>query len=128
VAQILQLQHGFEVRELRTTATLPALVAARSQGLISELDETTLETAWTKASQLRAAVVLATGKLSGIQGDVLPQNTRDLAGLAAVLAGMPDHSQELPEQKTTGQQIAEDYLRAARRARKVFERLVYKQS
>jgi glutamate-ammonia-ligase adenylyltransferase len=123
-AQLLQLQYGAKVPGLQTTSTLAALAAAQQAGLLTELDETTLSQAWVLASRLRSAVVLASGKATGSTMDLLPNNNRDLGGIAAVLAGY--RGEGLDDQGPLGgQQIADDYLRSARHARKVMERIFY---
>ena len=114
-AQLLQLQHGFEVEPLRTTSTLGALAAARDAGLLDPADEEILREAWVLASRLRDALVLWTGRAGGAGADVLPHDRMALAGLAR-LVGLPPGS--------TGE-IEESYLRSGRRARAVVERVFY---
>ena len=114
-AQLLQLQHGFEVEGLRTTSTLGALAAARDAGLLDEADEETLREAWVLASRLRDALVLWTGRVGGAGADVLPHDRIALAGLAR-LVGLPPGS---------AGELEEAYLRSGRRARAVVERVFY---
>ncbi|ADG75013.1 (Glutamate--ammonia-ligase) adenylyltransferase [Cellulomonas flavigena DSM 20109] len=114
-AQLLQLQHAHEVPGLRTTSTLDALDAARDAGLLDEADATVLREAWELASRVRDANVLWTGRAEGAHADVLPHDRAALAGVARVL-GHPSGS---------GAMLEETYLRSARRARAVVERVFY---
>lgn len=114
-AQLLQLQHAHDVPGLRTTGTLDALAAATAAGLLDEDDAQTMVEAWELASRLRDANVLWTGRSDGTQVDVLPHDRQALAGLARVV-GYPSGS---------GGELEEDYLRTARRARAVVERVFY---
>jgi len=114
-AQLLQLQHAHAVPGLRTTSTLDALDAARDAGLLDVADATVLREAWELASRVRDANVLWTGRAEGAHADVLPHDRAALAGIARVL-GHPAGS---------GALIEETYLRTARRARAVVERVFY---
>lgn len=116
-AQILQLRHAGHIAALRTTSTLDALGAASESGLISPDDADRLEVAWSFASALRDANVLASGRTRGAKLDLLPHGSREL-GLVAALLGRDDGRRHA---------IEEDYLRAARRARAVAERIVYEE-
>ena len=111
VVQLLQLRHAHEDAALRTPATLPALHAARDAGLLEPDDAEVLETAWTLTARVRDALVLVRGKpaLS------LPSSGRELDGVARSL-GYPASSQG---------DFLDDYRRATRRARAVFERVFY---
>lgn len=112
--QLLQLRHAHEVRPLRTTSTVEALEAAEGAGLLLASDGAALRDAWYLASALRSALVLWTGRTGG--PDALPHDRRDLAGVARVLD---------PSGATSGQEIEEHYLRVARRARAVMDRVFY---
>ncbi|HEX7805893.1 MAG TPA: bifunctional [glutamine synthetase] adenylyltransferase/[glutamine synthetase]-adenylyl-L-tyrosine phosphorylase, partial [Cellulomonas sp.] len=114
-AQLLQLQHAYEVPGLRTTGTLEALSAASSAGLLDAADAEALTAAWELASRLRDAIVLWTGRAGGAHADVLPHDRQALAGIARVV-GYPPGS---------GGELEEHYLRTARRARAVVERVFY---
>ncbi|MGW6129950.1 bifunctional [glutamine synthetase] adenylyltransferase/[glutamine synthetase]-adenylyl-L-tyrosine phosphorylase [Cellulomonas sp. NPDC055163] len=114
-AQLLQLQHAHRVPGLRTTATLEALDAAAGAGLLDPDDCRELTDAWELASRLRDALVLWSGRTGGARADVLPHDRQALAGLARVL-GFPPGS---------GGELEEVYLRTARRARAVVERVFY---
>ena len=113
-AQLLQLQHAHAVPGLRTTGTLEALEAAASAGLLDAEDARVLAEAWLLASRLRDANVLWTGR-GGAHADLLPHDRQALAGLARVV-GYPAGS---------GGELEQDYLRTARRARAVVERVFY---
>ncbi|WP_129337755.1 bifunctional [glutamine synthetase] adenylyltransferase/[glutamine synthetase]-adenylyl-L-tyrosine phosphorylase [Cellulomonas endophytica] len=114
-AQLLQLQHAHAVPALRTTSTCGALAAAREAGLLEEEDERMLVEAWELASRLRDANVLWSGRAEAAHADVLPHDHGALGGLARV-CGLPPAS---------GTRLEDDYLRTARRARAVVQRLFY---
>src|SRR5690606_4362713 len=99
------------VPDLRTTSTLGGLAAAVEAGLLKAPDATQLREAWLLASRVRSAITLWTARPS----DVLPADRRQLEGIARLL-GYPPRS---------ATRLEEDYLRATRRSRKVFERVFY---
>jgi glutamate-ammonia-ligase adenylyltransferase len=105
--QLIQLRYGSEVPELRTTRTLPALEAARRAEFIDGGDATALAIAWRSASRVRNALMLVRGRPS----DQLPRHGPELAGVVATLGG------------GDAGEFVDDYLRTARRARQVFERV-----
>ncbi len=109
--QLVQLQHAHEYPALQTVSTLAGLQAASDAGLVTAADAATLANAWRLASRLRSAITLLTGKDS----NVLPVELHTLDGLARLL-GYPDRS---------AVQLSDDYARAARQSRKVFERVFY---
>ncbi|HWB36074.1 MAG TPA: bifunctional [glutamine synthetase] adenylyltransferase/[glutamine synthetase]-adenylyl-L-tyrosine phosphorylase [Rugosimonospora sp.] len=109
--QLLQLRHGFEVPGLRTTATLDALGAARDAHLVDAADAQSLATAWVAASRVRNALMLVRGRPS----DQLPRHGPELAGVVRILSGRA---------AADPGEFVDDYLRTARRARQVAERLV----
>lgn len=113
--QLLQLRHGHEVADLRTTRTLAALDAAAAAGLLDDADADVLREAWLLSSRLRDALVLWSGRAGGAGADVLPHERRALAALAR-LAGYGPGS---------GAELEETYLRTGRRARAVVERVFY---
>jgi glutamate-ammonia-ligase adenylyltransferase len=115
-AQLLQLQHAHTVPALRTTGTVAALDAAQEAGLLDADDAHALRDAWTLASRLRSAVVLWSGRVTGVQTDVLPHDRQALTGVARLLGDVGD---------LTGGDLEELYLRTARRARTVMERVFY---
>ncbi len=107
--QLYQLRYGYGAEGLRTTRTLDALHAARAAGLIDEADGTALSVAWRLASRVRNALMLVRGRPS----DQLPRHGPELAGVVRIL-GAPDPGE-----------FVDHYLRTARRARQVFERLFH---
>ncbi|QQM68129.1 bifunctional [glutamine synthetase] adenylyltransferase/[glutamine synthetase]-adenylyl-L-tyrosine phosphorylase [Actinomyces weissii] len=110
--QVLQLAHAGQVPQLRSPSTLRALEAATECGLLTAQEAERLETSWTLAGQIRSALVLGTGRTTGGRLDVFPANLRE-ARMVAALLGAPDP------------QACEDrYLRAARRARAVVEKVL----
>lgn len=111
MVQVLQLQHGHRVPDLRTTSTLQALDAAVLAELLPAADAEQLREAWVLASRLRSAMTLLTGQTR----DVLPSDHRELDGVGRLL-GYPDRGADMLE---------EDYLRTTRRARRVFEKQFY---
>ncbi|MDD7465954.1 MAG: bifunctional [glutamine synthetase] adenylyltransferase/[glutamine synthetase]-adenylyl-L-tyrosine phosphorylase [Actinomycetaceae bacterium] len=113
--QLLQLQHAGEYEQLRTPSTTLALSELAHLGIVDANEARILKEAWEFASLLRNANVLATGKLRGSKVDVLPFETDERAVVAAIVGYRPDAASELDE----------DYLRTARRARAVVERLFY---
>lgn len=114
-AQLLQLGHAHAAPGLRTPSTLRALDAAAAAGLLDGADAAALREAWLLSSRLRDAIVLWTGRPGAAMGDVLPHDRRALNGLARML-GLPPGS---------GGTLEETYLRTARRARAVMERVFY---
>jgi len=110
-AQLLQLQHAAATPALRTTSTLRALAAATEAGLVTRADAERLRAAWLLASRVRSAVTLWTAKTA----DLLPTDRRALEGVARLLEYPPGSASRLEE----------DYLRATRVARQVFERGFY---
>lgn len=112
--QLLQLQHAFEVPGLRTTGTVAALKAAREADLLTDDDAEVLLEAWRLASRLRSAIVLWSGRTTGQGVDMLPHDSHALTGIARLLGDVG-----------TGPELEELYLRLARRARAVMERVFY---
>ena len=114
-AQLLQLQHAGAYPALRTTATLPALAAAREVGLLSSTDHDRLVEAWSRASLLRDLNFLGTGRAQSSKIDVLPHELGELAVVASLMG------------KDTSERhdVEEEYLRGARRARAIVERVFY---
>jgi [glutamine synthetase] adenylyltransferase / [glutamine synthetase]-adenylyl-L-tyrosine phosphorylase len=112
--QLLQLQHAFEVPGLRTTGTVAALTAAHEADLLTDDDAEVLLEAWRLASRLRSAIVLWSGRTTGAGVDMLPHDSHALTGIARLLGDLG-----------TGTELEELYLRLARRARAVMERVFY---
>ena len=110
-AQLLQLRHAGAVADLRTTSTLAALDAARRNDLLREDDAAVLGAAWRIATRVRNAIVLARGRPS----DSVPTDPRSLAAVARAMGYAGGRTHEL----------IEDYRRATRRARAVYERVFF---
>ena len=110
--QLLQLQHGAEVPELRTTRTLAALSAAGEAGLLTAEQSRTLSNAWRFATRVRNALMLVRDK----PGDQLPTVGTALVAVGRVLGYPPGADPG---------QLVDDYRRAARRARRVVETVFY---
>lgn len=111
LVQLLQHAHAHDIPALRTTSTLGALEAAREAGLVPDAAAERLAASWRLASRLRSANTL----LSGQTSDVLPTDRSKLDGIGRLL--------EYPSRSATV--VEEDWLRAARRARRDFEKLFY---
>jgi [glutamine synthetase] adenylyltransferase / [glutamine synthetase]-adenylyl-L-tyrosine phosphorylase len=111
VVQLLQLRHGDAVPALRTTQTRLALAAAVEAELLAEDDRAPLQAAWDRANAVRNAMVLVTGRPS----DALPSDVRVLSAVSRVLGYGPGEAAA----------FLDDYLRSARRARAVVERVFY---
>ena len=109
--QLTQLRHAHAHESLRDPTTLGALRAAEELGLIAATDATALHEAWTNATRVRNAMMLARGRAA----DQIPTDARDLAVVAGILGyGGAEASQFL-----------EDYRRRARLARHVMDRLFW---
>jgi glutamate-ammonia-ligase adenylyltransferase len=104
--QLLQLQHGATIEELRTTSTLDALAASVKHGLVPEDDAVKLRNAWTFAARARSAMTLWSAKTS----DVLPRDRQQLDGVARLMGYPPGGASHLED----------DYLRVTRLSRTVF--------
>lgn len=109
--QLLQLRHAHAVPGLRTTRTLAALEAAAAAGLLASDDAETLALAWRTATKARGAVMLVRGRA----GDSLPTQARERARVARLV----DPAVIDPEA------FLDEYMRSARRARGVVERVFY---
>ena len=109
--QLLQMQHAGTCPGLRTTRTLDALEAAVEADLLSRSDADALSTAWRDASALRNAITQVRGR----PADSLPRDTRERAAVAHIRGYAPGESD----------QLLNDYLRVARQARKVVERVFW---
>ena len=109
LVQLVQLRHAGRLPELRTTSTLDALTAATAAGLVAPGDAAVLTDSWRLATRIRNAVFLVRGRAR----DSLPTDARELAAVSRVLGYGPGESDRLVQQ----------WLRTARRARAVYERL-----
>ncbi|HEX2706234.1 MAG TPA: bifunctional [glutamine synthetase] adenylyltransferase/[glutamine synthetase]-adenylyl-L-tyrosine phosphorylase, partial [Candidatus Lustribacter sp.] len=101
--QLLALRHGYAHPALRTTSTMEALDAAESEGLITPGHARDLREGWTLAQSLRNAAVLWRGRSL----DSLPTDLRDADGVGRIIGRPPGR----------GADLAETYLRVARRCR-----------
>ncbi|NEE01726.1 bifunctional [glutamine synthetase] adenylyltransferase/[glutamine synthetase]-adenylyl-L-tyrosine phosphorylase [Phytoactinopolyspora halotolerans] len=110
-AQLIQLQHAGRIEELRTTATLDVLDVAVEAGLLSDADRGVLRDAWCRASTIRNATVLVTGRAS----DVIPVDPQTLSAVSKVMGYAPGESAA----------FLDDYRRSSRHARAVVERVFY---
>lgn len=111
LVQLMQLRFGREHPSIRTPKTLDALEACATERLIEQHDARVLREAWLLASRVRSASVLWANKRT----DVLPNDRRQLSGMARILEYPPNSASALEQ----------DYLAFTRRARAVFERLFY---
>jgi len=111
LVQLIQLMHGPANNSVRTPSTLDALTAEVAGGYLSESDGAALRDAWLTSSRVRSATTLFTGKGS----DVVPVDSRQLEGIARILAYPAGRGAELEN----------DYLRITRQSRQVFERIFY---
>ncbi|WP_462417711.1 bifunctional [glutamine synthetase] adenylyltransferase/[glutamine synthetase]-adenylyl-L-tyrosine phosphorylase [Kytococcus sp. Marseille-QA3725] len=109
--QMLQMQHAAEHPSLRTTSTSEALEQLLALGLLEPVDGEALETAWALAGRVRDASMLWRGRVT----DSIPTEPRDREGVARAM-GRPAGA---------GVELTEEYLRAARRARAVVERVFF---
>jgi glutamate-ammonia-ligase adenylyltransferase len=108
--QLLQLRYGHDVEGLWTTRTLDALSAAADAGLVDAGDAAALDAAWRLATRVRNALTLVRGR----PVDQLPRHGVDLAGVVSALGGAGN---------ADPQEFLDEYLRTARRARQVVERI-----
>ena len=109
--QLLQMQHAGRIPDLRTTKTLEALQVAVENDLIGPADAEGLAEAWRFASRARNATVQVRGK----PADQLPRDSRERAAVAAILQYDPGQSDVM----------LNDYLRCARRARGIVDRIFW---
>ena len=109
--QLLQMEHAGRVAELRTTKTLEALQVAVEHDLLTLADAQGLAEAWKFASRARNATVQVRGK----PADQLPRDARERAAVAAILQYPPGDSDAM----------VNDYLRSARRARGIVDRVFW---
>jgi glutamate-ammonia-ligase adenylyltransferase len=110
--QLMQLRYAHALPALRTTRTGAAIAAAVRADLLSADDAAAMMAAWKLASRIRNAIVLVGGR----PGDTLPAKHGELTAVARLLGYPPGDA---------GQDLEQDYRRAARRARTVMEPLFY---
>jgi glutamate-ammonia-ligase adenylyltransferase len=109
--QILQFEHGDEVKQLRVTGTLDGLRAAAENELVAEEDAHRLETSYRWLSRLRNRLFLMMGR----PVDVLPTKPEDMEALGIAMGFLEQPRQELEEA----------YLRTTRVTRRIAEPLIY---
>jgi glutamate-ammonia-ligase adenylyltransferase len=109
--QLLQLEHGAAHPEVREPSTTSALERLAATGVLDPDDAETLRAAYVFCERARNARFLVTGKAS----DALPSGN-DGRRLARLLGYV--HRPEA--------ELRDDYRRLTRRARKVVERLFYR--
>lgn len=111
MVQSYQLRYAWEHPSLRTPSTRRALDELAALELISEEDVELLDTTWCLATKIRSAEIITSGRSS----DVLPSSAREMEAVARWCGYDPNHGLELEE----------DYLRATRHSRAIFEHLFY---
>ena len=111
LVQLLQMRNGAEIPPLRAPATLDAIAGAFESGFLTEEETEHLVQAYTFCMRLRNRLYLQTGRDIGS----LPTDPAELARLALLL-GYPGGSIS---------NLREDYRKATRRARRVFEQRFY---
>jgi glutamate-ammonia-ligase adenylyltransferase len=107
--QLLQLQHGGRLPDLRVTGTFPALDALRDAEILAPADHDALHDAYLLLTRIRLRLHLQRGRAS----DSLPTDPAATGRLAASLGF--DRVADLREQ----------YRAYTRRARRTFERVFY---
>ena len=110
--QLLQLAHGAAVPGLRTTRTAEALEAAVAAGLVDAAQAGALTDAWRLATRIRNALTLVRDRAE----DQLPSHGVVVQAVGRVLGYPPGFESG---------QLVDDYLRTARRARRVVEAVFY---
>jgi glutamate-ammonia-ligase adenylyltransferase len=134
--QLVQLRHGYDVPELRTTRTLAALAAGANAGLVTDSDAADLRASWELASRIRNAIMLVRGR----PGDTLPSRHDELTAVARLLGYKGGNGFAVEGASggaggagsglsawgdTPAQALEQDYRRTARHARAVMDRLFY---
>ena len=109
--QLLQMRHAAAIPKLRTTKTLEALDVAVAHELLDPADAEALREAWLLASRARNATVQVRGRPT----DQLPRDARERAAVASMLRYAPGESDTM----------INDYLRTARRAHAVVDRIFW---
>ncbi|MGA7096764.1 MAG: bifunctional [glutamine synthetase] adenylyltransferase/[glutamine synthetase]-adenylyl-L-tyrosine phosphorylase, partial [Acidimicrobiia bacterium] len=105
LTQLLQLQHGGDVPELRVTGTLEALSVLGDAGILPSTEVRSLTEAYLFCTRIRLRLHLQAGR----SVDSLPPDLDDLRRLASSLG----------YSRSAG--LREDYRRLTRRSRRIFE-------
>jgi glutamate-ammonia-ligase adenylyltransferase len=109
--QILQLEHGHRVAEMRATNTMAILDATRAQELIDDASARTMRAAYEFLMRLRNRYFLLVGQ----PRDTLTSKPEELESLGIAM-GFEDQPR---------QEVEEAYLRTTRRVRRVTEPLIF---
>ena len=109
--QFLQQRHGASVQSLQTVGTFEAISAAATAELLSEEDARFLTDAYLFLMRLRNRLLFAFGR----PVDSLPVKPEELEALGIAMG--------LTEQPR--QELEDSYRRVTRRARKVYERVLF---
>jgi glutamate-ammonia-ligase adenylyltransferase len=109
--QFLQQQHGDRVEGLRTVSTFQALAAATAADLLTEQESRFLREAYLFLMRLRNRLLFMFGR----PNDSLPVKPEELEALGIGMGLTAQPRQELEE----------TYRRITRRARKVYERVMF---
>jgi glutamate-ammonia-ligase adenylyltransferase len=110
--QLLQLRHGGDVPEIRTPGTVTGLAALEAAGLMATSDAAALDAAYRFCARVRNRLYLQAGR----QVDALPVDADETTRLARSLGYVSDPRSSLRE----------EYRRVTRRARRVTERMFYR--
>jgi glutamate-ammonia-ligase adenylyltransferase len=110
--QLLQLRHGAGVPAVRTPGTAAGLAALHTAGLLAAPDAAALDAAYRFCARVRNRLFLQAGR----QVDSLPVDPAEATRLARSLGYVTDPRSSLRE----------DYKRVTRRARRVAERVFYR--
>ncbi|MCW4464436.1 bifunctional [glutamine synthetase] adenylyltransferase/[glutamine synthetase]-adenylyl-L-tyrosine phosphorylase [Glutamicibacter sp. MNS18] len=111
LVQFFQLQHAKDHPELRTTSTRDGLRTLAELKILSRAEVKVLDRAWVLATRIRSAEIITSGRSS----DVLPRSARDMEAVGRWCGYEPNQ----------GYQLEDDYLKATRQARMIFERRFY---
>jgi len=110
--QLLQLRHGGEHPEVRTPSTLAGLAALEASDLLDSPDAAALDASYRFCARVRNRLYLQAGR----QVDSLPVDPAEATRLARSLGYVTDPRSSLRE----------DYRRMTRRARRITERVFYR--
>ena len=110
--QLLQMEHAGRIPELRTTKTLEAL---QLRGGARPARPRRTRRGWPRRGGSRAGPRNATVQVRGKPSDQLPRDARERAAVAAILRLRPGESDAM----------VNDYLKSARRARPIVDRVFW---